>query len=119
MTAVPVCATKLKVTALVTVKPTHEPQVKNGEQPGHSFSLTGNLFAVSFFVAGFAWQSLSAQHGIADNSITYTDNIRQSSFMRQNYSLYDIWPNDLGNIWSTHTSASQELMLSIQSTYHN
>lgn len=82
MTGVAVCTTRLKVTALETVKPTHEPQVKNGEQPGHSFSLAGVLPAASFLVDDFALQSLSAQQGFADSSITYTDNKRQSSFIR-------------------------------------
>jgi hypothetical protein len=52
------------------MKPTQEPQVKNGEQPGHSFSLAGDLSDRSFFVAIFPWQSLSEQHGFADKNIT-------------------------------------------------
>jgi hypothetical protein len=53
-----------------TIKPTQEPQVKNGEQPGHSLSLSGIFFVSSFFEDTFAWQSLSEQHGFVESTIT-------------------------------------------------
>jgi hypothetical protein len=58
------------ISGLQTIKPTQEPQVKNGEQPGHSFSLAGDLSDNSFFVTILPLQSLSEQHGLVERTIT-------------------------------------------------
>jgi hypothetical protein len=62
------------------MKPAHVPQVKNGEQPGHSFSLDDDLLACSFFITASLTQSLSEQQGFAESDKTKKDNIRQKNF---------------------------------------
>lgn len=61
---------KLILIGLATIKPTHDPQVKKGEQPGHSFSLEGDLSACSFFAASLSRQSVSEQHGLVESKMT-------------------------------------------------
>jgi hypothetical protein len=53
---------------LLTTKPTQEPQVKKGEQPGHSFSLEACLSI--FPTDKLSVQSLSEQQGFAERIIT-------------------------------------------------
>jgi hypothetical protein len=67
---------RLSVKDLDRVKPTQLPQVKNGEQPGHGFSLAGKLLAVSFLLTATRWQSVSAQHGFTESMMMYTDKSR-------------------------------------------
>jgi hypothetical protein len=73
---------KLTTTGLPVTKPTHEPQVKKGEQPKHSFSLGACLLVFSL---ARATQSLSVQHGLAERIITYNDKMRQMIFTCQSY----------------------------------
>ena len=74
-----------KVNCWLTMNPTQVPQVKNGEQQGHSLSLTGEFSFTCFDVAAFDRQSKSAQHGFVESKITYTDNSRQINFTEQSY----------------------------------
>jgi len=58
----------------------HEQQVKNGEQPAHSFCGTGALTGWACMVAVVCPQSKSAQQGFMESITTKTDNSRQSNF---------------------------------------
>jgi hypothetical protein len=51
------------------IKPTHEPQVKKGEQPEHSLSFSGALL-VALLAVFCIWQSLSVQQGFAERIST-------------------------------------------------
>jgi hypothetical protein len=73
---------KLITTALPVMKPTHDPQVKKGEQPKQSFP-AGTCLLV--FSLPKATQLLSVQHGLAERIITYNDKMRQIIFTRQSY----------------------------------
>jgi len=67
------------------IKPTHDPQVKNGEQPEQGVLFTGSLLANSLFSIFFSRQSLSEQHGLIESMMTYIDNSRQKNFTQQIY----------------------------------
>ncbi|WPV00551.1 hypothetical protein SNE26_02070 [Mucilaginibacter sp. cycad4] len=82
LAALSVTTGKLTIKALPATKPKHEPQVKKGEQPKHSFSLGACLLVASLFTTT---QSLSVQHGLAERIITYKDKMKQIIFTHQSY----------------------------------
>ena len=61
-------AKRLNGPELLNTKPVLEPQVKNGEQSVHPFSLAGILVADVLGFIELLWQSLSVQQGFADNN---------------------------------------------------
>jgi len=62
-------AKRLNKPEVFNTNPGLEPQVKNGEQSVHPFSLAGILDVVVFWLIELLWQSLSVQQGFADNNI--------------------------------------------------
>ena len=62
-------AKRLNEPALLNTNPMLEPQVKNGEQSVHPFSLTGILDVDVLGLTELPLQSLSVQQGFADSNI--------------------------------------------------
>ena len=62
-------AKRLNESELLNTNPILEPQVKNGEQSVHSFSLSGILDADVLELTVLPWQSLSVQQGFADSNM--------------------------------------------------
>ena len=62
-------AKRLNEPELFNTNPVLEPQVKNGEQSVHPFSLTGILEVDVLGLTELPLQSLSVQQGLADSNI--------------------------------------------------
>jgi len=60
---------RLNESELLNTNPVLEPQIKNGEQSVHPFSLTGILDVDVWGLTELPLQSLSVQQGLADSNI--------------------------------------------------
>jgi len=60
---------RLNESELLNTNPVLEPQIKNGEQSVHPFSLTGILDVDVWGLTELSLQSLSVQQGLADSNI--------------------------------------------------